>query len=234
VIDPGQWWSKTDSKDHAKDSNVMSSQASKDDAVVDVGIAHAADALTDNPIYLEELPPLDEAPAHSRHLHTLFHSASMVEIEETQAASASAPTIELPKSSRSLSFKDIDEVTGVDSISPKRLGMKRISTFKTKVEMLPWYIVMPSNPWRRAWDFFVALLVVYISWVVPFSAGFGDLPSSVEHFNTGLDLAFAIDMALNFLTAFVENGMLIGTPWSIAVRYFKSCVHLDFCISVLL
>lgn len=78
-------------------------------------------------------------------------------------------------------------------------------------------IFHPTGQFRSVWDFVNMFLVVYILWMVPFDVGFSwwEAPKGVNHFNTMLDIWFAIDLLLNFRTGFIKNGCVIMNPYEI-------------------
>ena len=95
-------------------------------------------------------------------------------------------------------------------------------SFKTmpSSHKMPFLICHPYAAWRLSWDIFIFLIVVYTLFTVPVRLAFAeptddDGTCNKNFFNQGqlfiadllIDVLFIIDVALNFRTAFVKNGV---------------------------
>jgi hypothetical protein len=79
------------------------------------------------------------------------------------------------------------------------------------------------------WDFFVGILILYSLIVVPLQVGlnirYGLVGNIFEYF---IDVLFAIDMVLTFLTAYEEDGKMKRNFRQIAKNYLRSWFFPDF------
>lgn len=67
----------------------------------------------------------------------------------------------------------------------------------------PKYIIHPASPWKVSWDCLVCLVIVFTCVVIPYRLCF-DVPNDVTWLTLDIvgDSIFAIDIVLNFLTAY--------------------------------
>lgn len=88
---------------------------------------------------------------------------------------------------------------------------------------------------RRAWETFLIILVIYSAWVSPFEFGFLERPKG------GLAIAdnvvngfFAIDIVLTFFVAYLDRAtyLLVDKPKKIAWRYTTSWFILDVASTI--
>jgi CRP-like cAMP-binding protein len=82
-------------------------------------------------------------------------------------------------------------------------------------------LIRPSNPYKVAWDLFVGVLIVFSVIDIPFRLAFGPDDSLAQTIIAStVDAFFWTDMALSFLTAYVdEDGKLITDRCQISKRY---------------
>jgi CRP-like cAMP-binding protein len=90
-------------------------------------------------------------------------------------------------------------------------------------------IILPTEEWKVAWDFFVGILILYSVTVVPFRIGFHITPDlKGVIFDYIVDIMFGIDMILTFLTAYEQEGKLVRHHDLIAINYLKTWFVIDF------
>ncbi|KAL7551021.1 hypothetical protein ACHAWF_014220 [Thalassiosira exigua] len=151
--------------------------------------------------------------------------------EEAAARSSLADTILSP----------VDWLLGpVDDIPPNENIHK---AWESKRELdshnpRPWYILLPYSRFRSAWDLFLACLLCLLAFYIPFRVCFfwedEEEASSIFIGESVIDLLFAMDIALNFLTAYndSETGILISHPKLIALRYIKGFFFVDLISTI--
>ena len=94
----------------------------------------------------------------------------------------------------------------------------------------PNYILRPDRPFRRWWDIFMLVLLLYVSTVSVFVFSFvGVLRYSHPLFIVEriVDFACIIDICLNFVTAFERLGVLIVNQREIAYNYLVTWFFVD-------
>ncbi|XP_039120071.1 potassium channel KAT3-like [Dioscorea cayenensis subsp. rotundata] len=94
------------------------------------------------------------------------------------------------------------------------------------------YIVSPYNPYYRAWEMFLIVLVVYSAWVCPFEFAFlRYLPNTLFLVDNIVNAFFAIDIVLTFFVAYLDHKsyLLIDNPKKIATRYLSTGFIFDLC-----
>lgn len=96
----------------------------------------------------------------------------------------------------------------------------------------------PSSPGRQAWDFIMLPFFFVIAIVVPYRIGF-DIDVPVGSFGFWLDalidLYFAVDIVVNFRTAYYDDtGKLVTDLRMIAKKYLKTWFMIDFvsCVPI--
>jgi hypothetical protein len=63
---------------------------------------------------------------------------------------------------------------------------------------------MPDDMIKRIWDFLIAIIILYSSIVIPYKIAFADEPS-LEEIDIGCDMCLALDIAINFFSAYVDS-----------------------------
>ena len=94
-------------------------------------------------------------------------------------------------------------------------------------------IIMPNAKWKVAWDFFIVILLLWVSIVVPFRLAFYDQDNKNWFITyTIVDCFFLIDIILSFFTALVDESEIITKKSEIARRYLKFWFWIDL-VSIL-
>ncbi|XP_020596409.1 potassium channel KAT3-like [Phalaenopsis equestris] len=94
------------------------------------------------------------------------------------------------------------------------------------------YIISPYDPYYRAWEIFLILLVIYSAWICPFEfAFFKYLPNNLFFFDNIVNGFFTIDIVLTFFVAYLDHKtyLLVDDPKMIAKRYLSSWFIFDIC-----
>ncbi len=96
------------------------------------------------------------------------------------------------------------------------------------------YIVLPTNPWRSAWDWVLILLVIYSSLSVPMEICFRyDAPLGVQIIDWFVDIFFIFDLFLNFRTAYYNyDGTFEIDPINIRLHYIRTWFAIDLVASI--
>ena len=113
----------------------------------------------------------------------------------------------------------------------KNLGGRRGRSCNGKLPM--W---IPTQPWRRAWDIFLFLVLFYSCLYIPYEIGFDiqiDIGSFMYVFNILVDVYFCVDCAMNFNVAIVKkDGEIVTDPEFVRRTYFKGWFFLDLITSI--
>ncbi|XP_028764964.1 potassium channel KAT3 [Neltuma alba] len=94
------------------------------------------------------------------------------------------------------------------------------------------YIVSPFNPWYRAWEMLLIILVIYSAWICPFEFAF--LPYKQDALfiiDNTVNGFFAVDIVLTFFVAYLDSHsyLLVDDHKKIAARYLSSWFIFDVC-----
>jgi hypothetical protein len=87
----------------------------------------------------------------------------------------------------------------------------------------------PTNVYKMAWDFFVAILIFYSVVMIPYMIGFNvNAPTTMVIINWIVDCTFAVDMCFNFFTGYrVDGDTLVTSKCAIAITYLKGWFVVD-------
>lgn len=105
----------------------------------------------------------------------------------------------------------------------------------------PKYIMLPQNQFRLSWDVLMACLLCVLAFWIPYRVCFywndedeGDETSPVFVFEMLVDAVFAIDIFLNFFTAYVDSTttLVVTSPRLIAIKYIRSYFFVDLIATV--
>ena len=90
-------------------------------------------------------------------------------------------------------------------------------------------MIYPNNTIKGNWDMLLTIILVFTCMVTPYRIAFVEFDDEVwTILNTTIDLMFAVDMMLCFLTAFyTEEFELIEDRFMIAFTYSKSWFLID-------
>ena len=95
---------------------------------------------------------------------------------------------------------------------------------------------IPTQPWRRAWDIFLFLVLFYSCLYIPYEIGFDiqiDIGSFMYVFNILVDVYFCADCAMNFNVAIVKkDGEIVTDPEFVRKTYFKGWFFIDLITSI--
>ena len=113
----------------------------------------------------------------------------------------------------------------------KNLGGRRGRSCNGKLPM--W---IPTQPWRRAWDIFLFLVLFYSCLYIPYEIGFDihiGIGSFMYVFNILVDVYFCVDCAMNFNVAIVKkDGEIVTDPEFVRRTYFKGWFFIDLITSI--
>jgi hypothetical protein len=88
------------------------------------------------------------------------------------------------------------------------LEEKRMLTISSKIMG---QVIHPNNRWRRTFDMFTVVFVIYLLYKIPFDVAFGwYVNTSFENsISVLLDVWFTLDIILNFKTGYIKNGTAV-------------------------
>ena len=91
-------------------------------------------------------------------------------------------------------------------------------------------MILPDSFYKQAWNHFIIYIILLVSAIyVPIVICFFPLISKPQEFtNLFIDFCFAVDIYLNFNTAFYEKGRLNDERKQIWIRYMKTYFLIDF------
>ena len=90
-------------------------------------------------------------------------------------------------------------------------------------------MIMPDSFYKQAWNHFIIYIILLTSAIyVPIVICFFKLISKGQEFsNLFIDFCFAVDIFLNFNTAYFEKGRIHDSRKEIWIRYLKTWFLLD-------
>ena len=98
----------------------------------------------------------------------------------------------------------------------------------------PSYILLPNGKFRTKWDVYMAIVLSFVAFYVPFRVCLQWNESDFGHFGAAfwldrwIDLTFGIDIILNFFTAYTEkDGTIVTNPRKIGLRYLQGSFLID-------
>jgi hypothetical protein len=124
-----------------------------------------------------------------------------------------------------LNFSKLE--TGTDFLESK----KEIITLHA-LDASPWWIFHPHAYYRRMWDGFAIMLIIYNAFFIPYNLAFITVSTGTPPFDRAVDCFFGLDIILNFCTGYQQSattgGAVIMVPTKIAKNYIKSWFVVDF------
>ena len=123
-------------------------------------------------------------------------------------------------------FGDVD---GPDAIGDETSGAREASWGQLKT-----CIVLPNNPVKVVWDWFLIIFVLYSSFTVPIQICFTLPPSpTFDIIDYMVDAFFICDLLINFRTAYdAHDGTFVRDPIKIRRKYLSSWFTLDLFASI--
>jgi len=119
-----------------------------------------------------------------------------------------------------------DEIFGASSqqTQPESTGNVLLDMFHSRQLVLD-----PQSRSRFAWDIFLMMLTIFISFELPYRLAFVEHTSSAfKVYDYFVDCVFFLDIALNFRTGYISDGEAIYDPVMIAKRYASTWFLVDF------
>ncbi|KAF0686235.1 Aste57867_21940 [Aphanomyces stellatus] len=95
------------------------------------------------------------------------------------------------------------------------------------------WMIHPNSNFRKIWDVYIALLVIYVCIMTPLYMGFTFLDwSAFVVAEEVFDVCFALDMILSFRTGIYAFGEVRMDPMFVAHHYFKSWFIVDLTSNI--
>ncbi|GLT28771.1 hypothetical protein SLA2020_036790 [Shorea laevis] len=132
------------------------------------------------------------------------------------------------KSSRSSRLDLLENELGIGGARRKFSREKLINGIK---DLSRGFVIHPENRWYRAWTQFMLIWAVYSSCFTPLEFGFfTELPSSLFSLEIAVQIAFLLDLVLQFFLAYRDSQTyrMVYNRNQIALRYLKSNFIFDF------
>ena len=100
-----------------------------------------------------------------------------------------------------------------------------------------WWIIHPFSRFRRDWDLFMIVCLLYVALMVPFVIGFEvsyDERSPIYALDRVADACFILDVGLNYVTGYTSNdrSRVVLEPRRVAWHYTTTWMPLDVIASV--
>lgn len=123
-----------------------------------------------------------------------------------------------------LSILDPNETAGS---RPSVIEKTPLGRFKFITQI---WVIMPDETWKHIWDWFIIALVIYNFIKIPLDISFDpEVSSTVKGFDWFVDILFALDMLLTFVTCFEDHyGDAVTSRKLIRKRYLTGWFALDF------
>jgi hypothetical protein len=123
--------------------------------------------------------------------------------------------------------KEALELTNVTALKilARKFKQQRREQLLNSVTVPKWWIILPSNRYKLAWDLINVVLIIYSMFEMPFSMAFGtanDCETTwIENLNLFIDCCFCMDSVLNFVTAYADNetGIIVIDTYRIIKRF---------------
>ncbi|KAA8499941.1 Potassium voltage-gated channel subfamily H member 7 [Porphyridium purpureum] len=101
-----------------------------------------------------------------------------------------------------------------------------------------WFFIDPSSPFRRMWDLYILMWLLYVATVLVYLTCF--IPDSSDSVSSawfwverGLDVSFLLDIVFNFCTGFFgPNRILVTDPKRIALKYLTTWFIVDLVSTI--
>ncbi|CAG9326192.1 unnamed protein product [Blepharisma stoltei] len=126
----------------------------------------------------------------------------------------------------------------LDKIFQKKVDKEEDFRFK-KVEEeeknIPWYILNPCGRFKRTWNSFLTITLLYTAVIMPYRMAFSDVVffdvwTSIE---ISIDLLFMVDVMLNFISGVYSSEEVLHTDLKyIILKYLKGWFIIDVISSV--
>lgn len=107
---------------------------------------------------------------------------------------------------------------------------------------IPKFLILPNDCPKQIWDYYITLLVIFISFVVPYRVAFiDDETEDWQYTLLSIDVCFFIDIVLTFFTAYVNSDKeYVLDHWKIARHYMLtwffwdmiSCIPFSFILDI--
>lgn len=95
------------------------------------------------------------------------------------------------------------------------------------------FVLMQDSKFKSYWNAIIMFLLLYVATYVPFSTCFnqkqGNFDTVIEYFDLLVDLIFAIDIVVNFLSSYEDpkDGLPVVDLGKIANNYISGWFTLD-------
>ena len=111
-----------------------------------------------------------------------------------------------------------------------QFNLKFFTSYMEKEESnVPFYIILPENKIKSAFDFIISLMYFYFAFIVPFRICFdSENDNKLVEYDIVFDIVIFIDICLTFFTAYYDNSLLVIDLKSISKRYVQDRFVADF------
>lgn len=94
-------------------------------------------------------------------------------------------------------------------------------------------IILPDNKYKQQWDVTLSISLLYVGVIVPLRVAFYEkMSTSMIIFESMIDVLFATDIVLTFLTGYEKNKQIEVKHKAIAQRYLRGWFILDLLATI--
>ena len=94
------------------------------------------------------------------------------------------------------------------------------------------FLFSDEDGWKRVWNIFILILVMYTVIIIPLNFAFPDLPESLGMDYT-IDVLFILDVCFTFRTAYVDPAGTLKLFFFIFLFFHFSFFHFSWCSDTL-
>ena len=98
-----------------------------------------------------------------------------------------------------------------------------------KLKNYNYFIILPDDNFKKKWDLFMTLCLLFTSIMTPYRLAFYDADNNTWLcIDSGIDTAFAVDMVLNFFIAYYDDtDDIVDSRKKIACTYLRKWFLID-------
>eukprot|EP00948_MAST-09A_sp_MAST-9A-sp1_P002608 g2608.t1 len=131
-----------------------------------------------------------------------------------------------------LTASRIREFFGLYHHDVQKDTLAHIEIYQTSTHEQHPYMLSPTSGWRMIHDTVVALLVLYLSFMIPIQLFFYWEGFKLSWLDWLIEMYFVCDIALNFRTGFIgHNGDIVMNPREVAQHYLRFWFIIDILAS---
>jgi CRP-like cAMP-binding protein len=125
--------------------------------------------------------------------------------------------------------KDIVSMASTGDLTPSKVKVRNKRKRKCCAnpirgkENIPRYLILPNDVPKQIWDTYMTFLVIFISFVVPYRVAFITEDEGISNWDITMiiiDSCFAVDIVLNFFTAYINDNKEYVLDRKLIIRHY--------------